>query len=390
MTTLICSPKRTAIGSFLGSLGSFSAPQLGAFAIKATLKDSGLSAQLIDEVYMGCVLTSGVGQAPSRQAAIFSGISNATPCTTVGKVCGSGLKAVMLADVSIRAGEIQSAIAGGMESMSQSPYLISKARTGLRMGSGELLDSMIKDGLWDVYNNYHMGSAAELLNREHKITREAQDAFAISSYQKALDSIQKGYFKDEITPVDIESKKGTLSFAADEEPGKSDLSKIPTLKPVFSKEGSVTAANASSVNDGAASMIVCSEEFAQKNQLKPIARILAQAQAAQAPEWFTTAPALAIRKALSKAGLNAQQIDLWELNEAFSAVALINMKLLELDPTKVNPFGGAVALGHPIGASGARILTTLLHGLKRTHKKYGCASLCVGGGEAVALIVEAL
>lgn len=390
MTTLICSPKRTAIGSFLGSLANFTAPQLGASCIKSTLKSSDLSPTLIDEVYMGCVLSSGVGQAPARQAAIFAGLSQSTPCTTIGKVCGSGLKAVMLADSAIRAGDISSAIAGGMESMSQSPYLISKARSGLRMGSGELVDSMIKDGLWDVYNNYHMGTATELLNREHHITRESQDAFAISSYQKALSAIHGGFFVDEISPIEIEIKKTKTEFRVDEEPAKSDLSKIPTLKPVFSKDGSVTAANASSVNDGAASMIVCSDAFAHEHQLKPMGRILAQAEAAQAPEWFTTAPAISIKKALAKAGLNVNQIDLWELNEAFASVALINMKLLELDPAKVNIYGGAVALGHPIGASGARILTTLLYALKREKKKYGCASLCIGGGEAVAVVVECL
>jgi acetyl-CoA C-acetyltransferase len=390
MTTVICSPKRTAIGSFLGSLSSVSASQLGATTIKASLTDSKLNPDLINEVFMGCVLTSGLGQAPARQAAIFAGLNKKTPCTTIGKVCGSGLKAVMLADSAIRAGDIESAIAGGMESMSQSPYLISKARSGLRMGPGELIDSMIKDGLWDVYNNFHMGSATEILNREHKISREAQDEFAVTSYKKALDSIATGVFKEEITPVMIEGKKGALEFSVDEEPGKSDLAKITTLKPVFSKDGSVTAANASSINDGAAAMIVCSEEFAKKQNLKPLARIVAQAQSAGEPEWFTTAPTSSIKRVLEKAKMSSSQIDLWEINEAFSAVALANMKLLELDPTKVNPFGGSVALGHPIGASGARILTTLLYGLKRQNKKFGCASLCIGGGEAVAVVVERL
>jgi len=390
MTSYICSPKRSAIGSFLGSLSTFSAPQLGAEIIKASILDAQLAPDKIDEVYMGCVLTAGIGQAPARQAALFAGISNQTPCTTIGKVCGSGLKAVMLADSAIRAGDISVAVAGGMESMSQSPYLLQKARSGFRMGSGELVDSMIKDGLWDVYNNFHMGNAAEMLNKEHHIDREAQDAFAIASYQKAIKSIESGFFKNEIVSIVIESKKGKIEFATDEEPFKSDLSKIPQLKPVFTKDGTITAANASSINDGAAAMIVAHEKSLSQNSLRPMARIVAQAQSAQAPEWFTTAPASAIKKCLGKAGLNAKDIDLWEINEAFSSVAIANMKILEIDPTKVNAFGGSVALGHPIGASGARILTTLLCSLKREKKKYGCASLCIGGGEAVALIVENL
>lgn len=387
---VICSPKRTALGSFLGSLASFTAPQLGSYSIKGSLKDAQLDPGLIDEVYMGCVLTAGVGQAPARQAALGAGLSKHVPCTTVGKVCGSGLKAVMLADSAIKAGEISCAIAGGMESMSNAPFLLPKVRSGLRMGPGELVDSMIKDGLWDVYNNFHMGSATEKLNAEFKISREAQDTFAINSYKKALASIQAGLFKPEIIAVEIASKKGTTFFADDEEPGKSDLAKIPTLKPVFSKDGSVTAANASSINDGAASMLVCGESFAAKNKLKPLARIVSQAQFAQEPDWFTTAPATSIREALKKAKLSTQQIDRWEINEAFAAVAIANMGLLELDPSKVNVRGGSVALGHPIGASGARIITTLIHTLVQEKQRYGCASLCIGGGEAVAVVVENL
>jgi acetyl-CoA C-acetyltransferase len=388
--TLICSPKRSAVGSFLGGLSSLTASELGAKAIRASVVASGLNPEKIQEVYMGCVLTAGLGQAPARQAALWGGLSKNVACTTVGKVCGSGLKTVMLADSAIRAGDIECAIAGGMESMSNSPYLLPKIRSGLRMGPGELTDSMIKDGLWDVYNNFHMGSATEILNREFKITREAQDEFAISSYQRALISIEKGLFKDEIFNIEIPSKKGPILFDKDEEPYKSDLTKIPTLKPVFQKDGSITAANASTLNDGSAAMIVCSESFAVKNSLKPLAQIVAHNQAAQEPEWFTTAPAASMTALLHKAGLKVSEIDVWEINEAFASVALANLQILKLDRNLVNPRGGAIALGHPIGASGARILTTLVHTLAQEKKRYGCASLCIGGGEAVSMIVESL
>jgi len=392
MKTYICAAKRTPIGSFQGSLANFSATKLGSLSIQATLKELALNSKsidhLIDEVYMGCVLTAGLGQAPARQASLAAGIPNHVPCTTISKVCGSGLKAVMLADQSIRAGNASAVIAGGMESMSNSPYLIPKIRQGLRLGNGELIDSMIKDGLWDVYNDYHMGNAAELLNREHTITREAQDAYAAQSYTKAQNSISKGLFKNEISSITLEGRKESKLFDTDEEPAKSDLSKFPSLKPVFDKNGSVTAANASTLNDGAASMLVCSEEFASKNNLKPMAQIVAQAQAAQKPEWFTTAPAASIEKLLKLANLSSDQIDFWEINEAFSSVAIANMNILKLDPSKVNVRGGAVALGHPIGASGARILTTLCHTLKQEKKRYGVASLCLGGGEAVSLLIE--
>jgi acetyl-CoA C-acetyltransferase len=389
MMSVICAPKRTPIGSFQGSLAGFNAPQLGALSFKATLQESGLNPDLIDEVYMGCVLTAGLGQAPARQASLGAGVNARVPCTTVGKVCGSGLKAVMLADVAIRAGDITCALAGGMESMSQSPYLLPKIRTGLRMGHGEIVDSMIKDGLWDPYKDYHMGSAGELCAREHKISREEQDAYAKNSYERANAAIRDGLFKDEITPVTIPGKTVTV-FAQDEEPARSDISKFPTLRPVFDKNGTITAANASTINDGAASMIVCSEAFAAKNRLKPLARILSQAQSAQAPEWFTTAPAPALELAVKKAGLTKDKIDLWEINEAFSVVAIANQKLLGIDPAKLNVRGGAVALGHPIGASGARILVTLAHALQQGRKRYGAASLCLGGGEAVSLVIESL
>lgn len=390
MNTVICAPLRSPIGSFQSIFSTLSAPHLGALSIKATLEKSGLDPAQVDEVFMGCVLTAGLGQAPARQAAIAGGIKPRTPCTTVGKVCGSGLKSVMLADSAIKSGLIQSAVAGGMESMSQAPYLMPKARMGLRMGNGELVDSMIKDGLWDVYNDFHMGNATEICVREYDLTREAQDEYSHTSYKRAIESQEKGLFDDEIVPIEARSRKGTEVFSKDEEPARYNPEKAPSLRPVFEKDGTVTAFNASSLNDGSASMIVCSEEFATANRLKPLARIVAQGQAAQAPEWFTTAPTPAIQSALKSAKLKIEDIDLWEVNEAFAAVSLVNMNLLQLDPAKVNIRGGAIALGHPIGASGARMLVTLLHSLKQENKKYGCASLCIGGGEGVALVVENL
>ncbi len=365
---------------------------MGAIAIKSAIENSGFSSSDVAEVFMGCVLTAGVGQAPARQASLKGGIAKETPCTTIGKVCGSGLKSVMLGDLSLRAGEYsgQCLVAGGMESMSQSPYLISRMRTGLRMGNGELLDSMIKDGLWDVYNDFHMGKATEMLNSKENITRLAQDEFAKSSYEKAIAATEAGFFKPEIVGIKLLQKKQEILFEKDEEPYKSDLAKLPTLKPAFDPSGSVTAGNASSINDGAAAVVLCHEATAQKKALKPMARIAAQAQSAAEPEWFTTAPAIAIERAIKKAGLKVSDIDLFEINEAFAAVALTNMRRLELDPSKVNTLGGAVALGHPIGASGARILCTLLHSLERTRKRWGVASLCIGGGEAVAVVVENL
>ena len=389
MKSLICAPKRTAIGSFQASLAGFSAPQLGATALRASLAASGLAPDRIDEVYMGCVLTAGVGQAPARQAALGAGLPQKTPCTTIGKVCGSGLKSVMLADLAIRTGEAEAVLAGGMESMSNSLYLIPKLRSGLRMGHGELVDSMIKDGLWDVYNDFHMGKAAELCASEFRLTREAQDEFARESYRRALASIEQGLFKDEIIAVEVGGRK-PFTFAADEEPGRSDAAKFAQLRPVFDPQGTVTAANASTLNDGAAAVLVCSEELARRENLQPFARIVAQAQTAQAPEKFTTAPAASLDLALRKAGLQRSDIALWEINEAFAVVALANLKLLEIDPARVNVRGGAVALGHPIGASGTRILVTLCHALAQTRQRYGAASLCIGGGEATSVIVENL
>ena len=390
MKTVICAPRRTPIGSFQGSLAQFNAPFLGAEAIRSSLAAAGLSATKIDEVFMGCVLTAGIGQAPARQAALGSGIDSHTPCNTIGKVCGSGLKAVMLADSAIRAGDIRSAVAGGMESMSQSPYILPKLRDGLRMGNSELVDSMIKDGLWDVYNNFHMGNAAEICVREYKMTREDQDAYAHKSYERAIAAQKSKLFVDEIVPLTIKSKKGDTVISEDEGPTRYKPEKAAGLKPAFESTGTVTPFNASSLNDGAAAMIVCSEEFASQEKLQPLARIVSQGQAAQAPEWFTTAPTPAIQQALKRANLKVSDIDLWEINEAFAAVALVNQRLLEIDPAKINVRGGAIALGHPIGASGARILVTLIHALRQEKKRYGCASLCIGGGEGVALIVENL
>lgn len=387
-TSFICAPKRTAIGSFQGTLANLNAPQLGSAVIQNILHETSLKPDAIEEVYMGCVLTAGLGQAPARQAALGGGLPNTLPCTTIGKVCGSGLKSVMLADTAIRAGDIASAVAGGMESMSQSPFLLPKVRTGLRMGHGEVVDSMIRDGLWDVYNDFHMGSAGEMCAQKYQLTREKQDTFALQSYQRALKSMEDGLFKNEIVALEIPGKKGPTVFDRDEEPLKSDLKKITGLKPVFSKDGTITAANASTLNDGAAAMLVASEDFIKAQQLKALVRIVAQGQAAHAPEWFTTAPALSIQVALKKAGLKTGDIDLWEINEAFSAVVLANQQILDIDPDRINVRGGAVALGHPIGASGARILVTLCHALVQTKKKYGVASLCLGGGEAVSLIVE--
>ncbi len=387
--SVIVSAARTPIGSFMGSLSSLSASQLGSIAIKAALERAGLKGDEIDEVLMGCVLTAGVGQAPARQATLFAGLPKSVPCTTLGKVCGSGLKSVMLADQAIRAGEGEIVIAGGMESMSNTPYSLPKARAGYRMGNGQIEDLLVKDGLWDVYNNFHMGSAAELCAKEYKVDKTMQDAYAAESYRRALAAISGGVFKDEIAPVEIVSKKGSPTIIdTDEEPGRGNIEKLPSLKPAFEKEGTVTAGNASSINDGAAALVIMSEEKAAKLGKKPLARIVSQAQAALSPEWFTMAPAEAMQKALSKANLKVSDIDLWEVNEAFSVVAIANNQKLGIPADRVNVNGGAVALGHPIGASGARILTTLLYEMKRRNSKRGLASLCIGGGEGVALIVE--
>jgi acetyl-CoA C-acetyltransferase len=387
---VILSAARTPIGSFQGSLSSLKAPQLGAAAIKAALERAGVAGSAVEEVFMGSVLTAGVGQAPARQSALGAGIPNTVPCTTLNKVCGSGLKSVMLAAQAIRAGDAHVFVAGGQESMSNSPYLLPTARNGMRMGNQQVVDSMIFDGLWDPYKDTHMGNCGDLCAREKDLSREAQDAFTTESYKRAQNAAKQGWFKTEIAPVTVPGKKGDTVVDSDEEPSKVDFDKLKTLRPAFAKDGTVTAANASKINDGASALVVTSREWADKNGKKPLARIVSYAQAAGAPEWFTTAPIPAMQAALKKANLTVADIDLWEINEAFSVVTMIAMREMGLDHAKVNVNGGAVALGHPIGASGARILTTLVHALHQRNLKRGIASLCIGGGEAVAVIVERL
>ncbi len=388
MGSVILSAKRTPIGAYLGSLSGFSAPQLGAFAIKSAVEQSGINIEEINEVIMGNVLQGGVGQAPARQAAIYAGLPISVECMTVNKVCGSGLKAVMLADQAIKTGDAELIVAGGMESMSNAPYFLKKARTGFRMGHGELLDLMIHDGLWDPYKNIHMGMAGELCSSTYNITREEQDDYAIMSYKRALEAQEKGYFDNEIALVEITNKSGSTFVKLDEEPSKVSFEKIKSLKPVFKTDGVITAANASSIDDGAAALVVASEDYARNKGLTPIAKVIGHVSFAQQPEWFTTAPTSAIKKLLDKVGMSVEQIDLFEVNEAFAVVSMITAKNLNIPYEKMNIHGGAVSLGHPIGASGARILTTLIYALKRIGGKYGIASLCIGGGEANALLVE--
>ena len=386
---VILSAARTPIGSFLGKLSSLPAPALGSVAIRAALERAGVKPDEVQQVVMGNVLQAGIGQAPARQASLGAGIPNSVPCVTVHKVCGSGMRAVMDVGNAIQVGEYDVAVAGGMESMSNAPYLLEKGRTGLRMGNGALVDSMIKDGLWDPYKDQHMGNCAELCVSKYEFTREEQDAFALESYKRAQNAAKSCSFSTEIVPVEVPQKKGDpLKIDADEEPFSAPLEKMPTLKPSFQKDGSVTAANSSKINDGAAALVVTSEEKAKEKGWKPIARIVAHAGVAQAPEWFTTAPVGAIKKLLEKTGLKVEDIDLWEINEAFSAVAMAAIKDLHLPPDRVNVNGGAVALGHPIGASGARILTTLIHALRKRGGKRGVAAICIGGGEATAMLVE--
>tara|TARA_B100000609_G_scaffold136461_1_gene109231 strand:- start:82689 stop:83870 length:1182 start_codon:yes stop_codon:yes gene_type:complete len=384
----IVAAQRTPVGSFQGSLSSLTAPQLGSHAIKAALKQSGLSSESVHECIFGEVLTAGVGQAPARQAALGAGLSNSIPCMTINKVCGSGLKSVMLGFDSIRLGQSEVVVAGGQESMSNAPYLLPGARAGYRMGNVQAIDSMVNDGLWDPYNNFHMGNAAELCVLEYKFTREEQDEFAIESYKKAQAALEKGLFKNEITPVEIASRKGTITVDTDEEPGKAMFDKMPGLRPAFTKDGSITAANASKIDDGAAALILASEEQVKSQNLKPLAKILGHATFAQDPKWFTTAPVGAMKKVFQSLSLSAKDIDLYEINEAFSVVTMAAMKDLEISKDRVNVHGGAVAIGHPIGASGARILTTLIYALQEQKKQKGLATLCIGGGEAVALVVE--
>jgi acetyl-CoA C-acetyltransferase len=386
----IVSATRTPIGSFGGSLATLSATQMGALVIKSAVEKSGLKPDHVQEVYMGNVMSANLGQAPATQAAIFAGLPY-LPATTVNKVCASGMKALMLAAQSIALGQNDIVVAGGMESMSNVPYYLDKARNGYRLGNGQIIDGLVKDGLWDVYNDYHMGSAAELCATECNISREEQDAFAIESYHRAQKAQAEGKFKDEITPVELKDKKGDVTlFADDEEPNAVKFDKIPTLKPVFKKDGTVTAANASTLNDGAAALVLMSKEKADELGIKPLARIISYADAQQAPEWFTTAPSKAIPLALHRAGLSAGQIDYFEINEAFSVVSIANNQQLNLDPAKVNVNGGAVSMGHPLGASGARIIVTLLHVLQQNGGKFGAAGICNGGGGASAMVIENL
>jgi len=385
---VITSAKRTPVGSFNGTLSSLSAAQLGSIAIKSVIDDTKIDVKLVDEVIMGNVLTAGLGQAPARQAAIYAGLPDKTETLTINKMCGSGLKAVMLAHQAILADDAEVIIAGGQESMSNAPYLLEKARTGYRLGDGKIIDSMVKDGLWDVYNDIHMGSCAESCARDFDFKREELDEFTIGSYKKALAAQESGKFNDEIVPVTIKSRKDNIIVDKDEEPGKVKFEKIPSLKPVFEKDGIVTAANASSMNDGAAALMIMTEEKAKELGLTPLVEIVAQSSAAKASIEFTTAPADAIAKVLKKANLSKDNIDLFEINEAFAVVSLAVNKLLDLDASKVNVNGGAIAIGHPIGASGARILTTLIYEMKKQNSIYGLASLCIGGGEASALIVK--
>ena len=387
--SVIVAAKRTPIGAFQGNLSSVLAPKLGAIAIKAVVEETGIDKTQINEVIMGNVLSAGIGQAPARQAAIYAGLPNSVEALTINKMCGSGLKAVMLADQAIRCGDAEVVIAGGMESMSNAPYLLQDARSGQRLGHGKMIDSLIHDGLWDAYNDTHMGNCAEMLSKERNYTREAQDKFAVTSYKRAQTAQAEGVFDSEIVSVKIPQRNGDSIFISeDEEPGKTRFDKIPTLRPVFEKDGAITAANASKLNDGAAAILVMSWEKANKLGLTPIARIVAQASSAHEPEWFTTAPGKAIGKVLEKVNLSTNDIDLWEINEAFSAVTMAAIDDFKINPAKVNIYGGAVAIGHPIGASGARIFTTLMNGMTRTETKYGLATLCIGGGEASALIVE--
>ena len=380
---------RTPIGSFLGTLSSLPAPKLGSIAIKCALQNAGVQPDAIEQVIMGNVLQAGIGQAPARQAGIGAGIPVGAGAVTVNKVCGSGMKALMYAANDIRCDEYDIAIAGGMESMSNAPYVLPQARTGYRMGNGKMIDVMVHDGLWDPYGDKHMGNCAEACVAKYNFSREQQDEFSRESYRRAQDAIKTGKFRKEIAVVEIQGKKGTSSIIDDEEPFSAPLDKMGTLKPAFQKEGgTITAANASKINDGAAAMVVTSADYASKNGLKPIARIIAQSTAAQEPEWFTTAPAKAIDIVLKRAKMTVDDIDLFEINEAFAAVALAAMADAKIPHEKLNVNGGAVALGHPIGASGARILVTLIHALHDRGLKRGLAAICIGGGEAGAMIIE--
>ena len=385
---VIVSAVRTPMGSFGGSLSTVSATQLGATAIKGALEKINLDPNEIEEVYMGNVLQANLGQAPAKQAAIFAGISENTPCTTVNKVCASGMKAISLATQAIKCGDADVVIAGGMENMSSVPHYYS-ARNAVKLGDVKITDGMVKDGLTDVYNQVHMGVCADQCADEHHISRKDQDDFAIESYQRAAKAWTAGNFNEEIVPVAVPQRRGEdIIVSEDEEYKNVKLEKIPQLRAVFNKEGTVTAANASTLNDGASALVLMSKEKAEELHIKPIAKVVSYADAAQEPKWFTTAPAKAIPKALAKANLSTEEIDFWELNQAFSVVGLVNTKLLGLDPTKVDVNGGAVALGHPLGSSGSRIIVTLINVLKQNNGRFGAAGICNGGGGASAFVIE--
>ncbi|WP_129645006.1 acetyl-CoA C-acyltransferase [Peristeroidobacter agariperforans] len=384
----IVAARRTPIGAFQGALSPLTSPQLGAAAVQAAIKDSGLSAEQIDETILGCVLMAGIGQAPGRQAALAGGVPQKVPATTINKMCGSGLKAVMMAADQIRAGSANVVLAGGIESMTNAPYLIPKARGGLRMGHSEILDHMFFDGLQSPFDGKMMGSFAEATAAKYGFTRQQQDEFAAESVRRALAAVESTAFNNEIAPVTVKDRKGERVVAKDETPFTCDISKIPSLKPAFAKDGTVTAASSSSISDGASALLIASASAVRQHNLKPLARIVGYASHAQAPEWFTTAPVGAIQSVLAKTGWSAGDVDLYEINEAFAVVAMAAIKDVGLDHAKVNVNGGACALGHPIGATGARILTTLVHALRNRNLKRGVASLCIGGGEATALAVE--
>jgi len=388
---VIVSAVRTPIGSFNGVLSSIPAPRLGALAVAEAVRRANITTDAVQEVIMGNILSAGLGQAPARQAALYAGLPDTVEALTINKMCGSGLKAVMLAAQAIQCGDADVIVAGGMENMSQAPYLLDKARTGYRLGHGQILDSLLRDGLIDAYNDCHMGECAELCAETYQLTREELDGYAMRSYQRALKAQREGLFKEEILPVQVpQGRREPLLVEHDEEPGRVDFDKLPQLSPAFKKDGRVTAGNASSINDGAAAVVVMGRDVAEKLGVQPVARIVAQAAHGQKPEWFTTAPAGAIKKVLAKAGLSLGDIDLFEINEAFAAVSLAINRELSLDEGRVNVNGGAVALGHPVGASGARILTTLLYAMRARDARRGVASLCLGGGEAVAMVVETL
>ncbi len=388
---VIVSAVRTPMGSFLGSLSSVSAPNLGAAAIKGALNKASLDPALVQEVFMGNVLQANTGQAPARQAAMYAGIPNTVPCTTINKVCSSGMKSIMLAAQSIKSGDNDIVIAGGMENMSQVPHYMANARTGQKLGDQKLVDGLLRDGLVDVYNKTHMGNCAELCAKEGSFSREEQDAFAIESYKRSASAWSDGKFANEVVPVEIPQRKGDpIQMTEDEEYKNVIMDKIPNLRPVFDREGTVTAANASTLNDGASALVLMSAEKAAELGLTPIARIVSYADAAHAPEWFTTAPAKALPIAIGKSGLQQSDIEYFELNEAFSVVGLANIKELSLDPEKVNVNGGAVSLGHPLGSSGSRIIVTLINVLDQNNARYGAAGICNGGGGASAMVIEKL